>query len=277
MRNVYHGKLLLFGEYLVLNQGAALALPEERYFVRWERKETPDEELLKYLEFLCQEATLSEYLKFHLLEKHLQTGWQLVSDVPRHKGLGSSATIVAAVYDRYKSKKDSEISMDDLQQIFATMENYMHGTSSGFDPLPVYFNQPILRKNNQSVRVNTRLPCLDSWTTELIDSGEERENGEGINRYLDRLKKDKTFASKIDTLTKVNNKLVEAVIKNEKRIAENLLKTFSENQFYLFTDWIPEKIRHEWDENRQEIDSAYKMLGAGGGGYFLKIHFNENL
>lgn len=275
MRNVYHGKLLLFGEYLVLNQGAALALPETRYSVSWDRKETPDEELIRYAEYLAGEASLAPFLKFSLLEKHLQDGWQIVSNVPRHKGLGSSASIVAAVYDRYKSRKDDEVSMDELQQIFADMEHYMHGTSSGFDPLPVYFNQPVLRKNNQSVRVNSPLHCLDNWTIELVDSGVERKDGDGIKRFLQRLENDETFASKIDTLTKVNNKLVEAVIKNERRIAENLLKTFSENQLILFADWIPENIKAKWAESQTETDLAYKMLGAGCGGYFLKIHFGK--
>src|SRR5665811_893955 len=141
----------------------------------------------------------------------------------------------------------------------------MHGKSSGFDPLPIYFDQPVLRKNNQSVLVSNPLPCLDTWKIELIDSGEDRQDGNGISRFLNRLDKDEEFATKIDTLTKVNNKLVEAVIKNEKRIAENLLKTFSENQFYLFADWIPENVREDWDENREKDGSVYKMLGAGGG------------
>lgn len=275
MRQIYHGKLLMFGEYLVLNQGAALALPERGYSVRWENGSMPDPELADYLEFLKSEDFLSDYLKLSLLEKHLESGWHIVSDIPRHKGLGSSASIVAAVYDRYKARQDSEISLNELQEVFAVMENYMHGKSSGFDPLPIYFDQPILRKNNQSVRVQTALPCLQSWTTELVDSGSVRTDRGGIERFLERLKHDKVFAEKIDTLTKVNNKLVEAVIKNEKRIAENLLKTFSENQFYLFADWIPDNIREVWESGREENHSAFKMLGAGGGGFFLKIHFNH--
>ncbi len=272
MRNKYHGKLLLFGEYLVLNQGAALALPEPRYSVSWDCQETPDEELIQYGEYLESQKRLGDYLKLPLLLKHLKGGWQLVSNVPRHKGLGSSATIVAAVYDRYKSKKDDEISMEELQEVFAVMEDFMHGKSSGFDPLPIYFDQPILRKNNQSVRVYNPLPCLDRWSIELIDSGEERTDSKGIQRYLDRLEKDKSFSDKIETLTKVNNKLVEAVIKNEHRIAENLLRTFSENQLILFADWIPANIQKLWNEN-QDDNSVIKMLGAGGGGYFLKIKF----
>ncbi len=273
MRHIFPAKLLLFGEYLVLHQGAALALPDDRFNTRWENKNEPDKDLILYLEYLQEVSELAEFLNFSRLKKHLNAGWQLVSDLPRHKGLGSSASMIAAVYDRYKTKKDSEISMNELQGVFALMENYMHGKSSGFDPLPIYFNQPVLRKNDQSVLVKAELPCLDLWKIELIDSGEERKDDEGVNRFLKRIKEDEDFATKVETLTKVNNKLVEAVIKNEKRIAENLLKTFSENQFYLFDDWIPESIKEDWDKNREEDGSAYKMLGAGGGGYFLKIHF----
>lgn len=274
MRSLYHGKLLLFGEYLVLNQGAALAMPEKRLSVRWECQSQADQELIQYVQFLSEHETLEPYLDIPLLQKHIESGWQLTSDVPRHKGLGSSATIVAAVYDRYKTKKDEDLSMEKLQEIFAAMEDYMHGTSSGFDPLPVYFDQPILRKNNQSVRLSTPLSCLDSWTVEFVDSGAERADRNGITRFVQRLHNNQSFATKIDTLTKVNNKLVEAVIKNERKIAENLLKTFSENQLILFADWIPENIQAIWRGHRQD-NAVYKMLGAGGGGYFLKITFRE--
>lgn len=273
MRHIFPGKLLLFGEYLVLQQGAALALPDDRFHTRWENKDKPDKDLIDYLEYLKNTDELADYLHFSRLEKHLNAGWQLESNLPRHKGLGSSASIVAAMYDRYKTKKDSDLSMDELQKVFALMEHYMHGQSSGFDPLPIYFDQPILRKNNQSVLVKTPLTCLDNWKLELVDSGQERNDGEGVNRFLKRIKEDEDFATKIETLTKVNNKLVEAIIKNEQRIAENLLKTFSENQFFLFADWIPDSIKERWDQNREEKGSAYKMLGAGGGGFFLKIHF----
>lgn len=273
MRQSYPGKLLLFGEYLVLKQGAALALPEPRFESRWDNKEKPDEEIIKYVEHLEKQDQLTDYLNFTRLKKHVEAGWQIISDLPRHKGLGSSASIVAALYDRYKTKKDADITMDELQEVFSNMESYMHGKSSGFDPLPIYFNQAVLRKNNQSVLIKNDLPCLDQWKIELIDSGVEREDGKGVNRFLNRLEKDKKFATKIETLTKVNNKLVEAVIKNEKRIAENLLKTFSENQFFLFDDWIPEGMKQDWNDNRENDSSVYKMLGAGSGGYFLKIHF----
>ncbi|MBY5959869.1 hypothetical protein KUV50_17070 [Membranicola marinus] len=273
MRHTFPGKLLLFGEYLVLQQGAALALPDNRYHTRWENKNNTDKDLIDYLQYLKQIDSLAEYLNLTRLEKHVHAGWHLESNLPQHKGLGSSASIVAALYDRYKIKKDSEVTMDELQEVFASMEHYMHGKSSGFDPLPIYFNQPILRKNNQSVIVNSTLPCLDNWRIELVDSETERQDGAGVDRFLTRIKEDKDFASKVDTLTKVNNKLVEAIIKNEQRIAENLLNTFSENQFFLFADWIPENIKERWDQNRQEENSAFKMLGAGGGGFFLKIHF----
>lgn len=275
MQNSYPAKLLLFGEYLVLRQGAALAVPDERYSTYWEHDEKPDADLITYFNYLKGEKDLQSYLHFPRLEKHLNSGWQLKSDIPRNKGLGSSASIVAAIYDRYKKIQDSELSLDELQSVFSMMEGYMHGKSSGFDPLPIYFHQPALRKNNQSVLVDSQLPCLDSWRFELIDSGHVRQDSKGITRYLERIDQDKNFASKIDTLTKVNNKLVEAIIKNEKRIAENLLKTFTENQFYLFADWIPESIREAWENTMDQDDVVYKILGAGGGGYFLKIHLNQ--
>lgn len=276
MHSKYPSKLLLFGEYLVLQQGAALAIPDERYQTQWVKKEKSDPEMVEYLTYLKDQEFLKSYLNFNRLEKHLNAGWKLESNIPRHVGLGSSASFVAAVYDRYKTKKDAEVSMSQFQQIFSLMENYMHGTSSGFDPLPIYFRQPILRKNNQSVLVSSKISCLDQWTLELIDSGSPREKNHWIQKFLDKVKADKEFATRIDTLTKVNNKMVEAVIKNEKRIAENLLTTYSENQYYLFDEWIPESMKIHWEESMKDPNYIVKILGAGGGGFFLKIHFQPD-
>jgi len=274
MHSTYPSKLLLFGEYLVLQQGAALAIPDTRYQTRWVHKDDPDTEMIEYLHYLKNQDFLKYYLDLNRLEKHLKNGWQLQSDIPRHMGLGSSASFIAAIYDRYKSEPDSEVSMDLLQRIFAAMEDYMHGTSSGFDPMPIYFRQPVLRKNNQSVLVNTSIPCLDHWQLELVDSGSPRKKNHWIQKFLDKIESDKKFEDKIKTLTKVNNKMVEAVIKNERSIAENLLTTFSDNQFHLFENWIPDSIKTQWEETRNNPRAIMKILGAGGGGYFLRINFD---
>lgn len=274
MQITYPSKLLLFGEYLVLQQGAALAIPDDRYQTRWVHKDAPNAEMIEYLDYLKNQKFLKYYLDLNRLEKHLKEGWQIESDIPRHMGLGSSASIIAAIYDQFKSQADSEVPMDLLQQIFATMEAFMHGTSSGFDPMPIYFRQAVLRKNNQSVLINSAIPCLDQWQLELVDSGSPRKKNHWIQKFTDKIKSDKNFDEQIKTLTKVNNKMVEAVIKNEKNIAENLLTTFSDNQLHLFENWIPDNIKDQWRETQNDPRTVMKILGAGGGGYFLRIHFS---
>src|SRR5690625_5711212 len=85
--------------------------------------------MLEYLEYLKNKELTESHLNLDRMERHLKNGWQLESDIPRHMGLGSSASFIAAIYDRYKTMPDSEVSMDQLQQIFATMEDFMHGKS----------------------------------------------------------------------------------------------------------------------------------------------------
>lgn len=274
MQNNYPSKLLLFGEYLVLQQGAALAIPDDRHQTKWVRKEESNAEMLEYLEYLKSNELTKSHLNLDRLEKHLKNGWQLESDIPRHMGLGSSASFVAAIYDRYKTVADSEMPMEELQQIFATMEDFMHGKSSGFDPMPIYFRQPVLRKNNQSVLINNPISCLENWELELVDSGGPRGKNQWINKFLKKVEADEEFKENIKTLTKVNNKMVEAVIKNERSVAENLLTTFSNNQFHLFENWIPDSIKDQWEATNSNPGSVMKILGAGGGGYFLRIHFH---
>src|SRR5690625_6345546 len=126
MQNNYPSKLLLFGEYLVLQQGAALAIPDDRYQTKWVRKEESSAEMLEYLEYLKNKELTESHLNLDRMERHLKNGWKMESDIPRNMGLGSSASFILSIYDQYNTMPDSAESMDQIQDIFASRDDVFH-------------------------------------------------------------------------------------------------------------------------------------------------------
>ena len=50
------------------------------------------------------------------------------------------------------------------------------------------------------------------------------------------------------------------------------MKTYSQKQFYLFKDFIPENVRQEWQKGLDSEEFYMKLCGAGMGGMYLKFH-----
>lgn len=98
------------------------------------------QELARFCAFLQEAEGLAGIIDADSLESDLQNGWYLDSDVPIGYGLGSSGMVVAAVYDRY-ARSPIQDAMD-LKALFARMEGYFHGSSSGIDPLQCYLGKP---------------------------------------------------------------------------------------------------------------------------------------
>ena len=72
------------------------------------------------------------------------------SSIPQGYGVGSSGALVASIYDQYAADKITVLEnltrdkLLKLKQIFALMESFFHGKSSGLDPLNSYLSLPIL-------------------------------------------------------------------------------------------------------------------------------------
>ena len=102
-----------------------------------------------------------------------------ISTVSQRLWGGSSGALVAAFYDRYALDKISP--QDDLspeklarlKSIFAAMESYFHGQSSGLDPLNSYLSLPLLIHSKNKIEP-TGIPKqnpLGKGAVFLIDTG----------------------------------------------------------------------------------------------------------
>ena len=141
MRDHYYSKVILFGEYSMIFDATALMIPLKRFSAQWQlplsfnrAASLPSNQSLKrFCQYLSENETLSYLFDLQALKKDLDDGLFLASNVPSGYGLGSSGTLVAAVYDRYALQKTENYLQ--LKTLFGQMESHFHGSSSGIDPL----------------------------------------------------------------------------------------------------------------------------------------------
>lgn len=258
---------------MVLSGGAALAIPYPRYSGQWKQEQSPSVELTEYVEYLTSISALSPVIHFSKLQQDVALGWQFESTIPIGSGLGSSAAVVAAILDRYQQKTAADLDLDEIQSIFKQMEGYMHGESSGMDPLPIYYNQPIIVQSDGNKQRCLELSVIESWDLEVIDSGIHREALPWITHFKNKWSTDENFAREMTTLSELNNQIVHGIIQGDNQDLPKLLKEYSYCQFEHMSDWIPPSIQSIWLESFSQSNEIIKLLGAGGGGCFLRIRF----
>ena len=152
--SLYYGKILLFGEYGIIQDSMGLSIPYTDYNGKFlfdnktEESRKSNELLIKFyhhLLILQHKNELPCSLDLTQFKSDLDNGLHFDSSIPQGFGIGSSGAIVAAIYDRYcvenKIDAESQISNEDILELkntFGKLESYYHGTSSGLDPLICY-------------------------------------------------------------------------------------------------------------------------------------------
>ena len=185
--------------------------------------------------------------------------------MPSGYGLGSSGTLVAAVYDRYAiQKKDDYLQ---LKTLFGKMESHFHGSSSGIDPLQCYLGKPFkitpkgvellsddfLKKDIHICLIDTK---IKSNTKPLVEHFKtQRENPDFLNRFQSEYVH--CVTSCIDAMISSNKELFFKSLKQlTKGQLEFLRPMITDNTLGLFTTSF-------------DFNFGVKISGSGGGGYVL--------
>lgn len=179
----YPAKLLLFGEHILLTGAPALAVPVPAFAGHWSWSESMVGKQKRLLEF-AQSDTLKfvRGLDVQRFQQDLSQGLFLDSNIPTGYGLGSSGALCAAIYDRYCTEKTTDL--DVLKSIFAQMEGFFHGSSSGIDPLTSYLAQPVLIENKTEVQLAVTQSWAEPPTVFLLDSTLPRQTGPLVQWFL---------------------------------------------------------------------------------------------
>lgn len=252
----YPGKILLFGEYTILQGGYAVAVPSSHYIGQWTSASQLNPEVDAFLNFI----KASNFPFLHPIEDIEFTHFEC--NIPIGYGLGSSGVITAGVYDLLK--KDTPKDLDQLKDQLAQMESFFHGRSSGFDPLVSLIQKAISMSDG---KINVLQESLDLSKTWLINSNAARSTSDMVSVFNKKMEEDR-FQQFFDAQWKrlVNEQVT--YLLEERRLNFDLWKQLSALQLEHLDEFILDSIRSIWEKG-MEHDYYLKLCGAGGGGMYL--------
>lgn len=281
----------MFGEYSVIFNSMALTIPYTHFkgqlsFIsnykytdfEWAKESNISiQEFADYLGILQENGELLCPINVERLNADLQKGLYFESTIPQGFGVGSSGALVAAIYVEYAEEKIqsdrnlSKKSIFKLKAIFAQMESFFHGKSSGLDPLNCYIQYPLLIKNSSEIKTVgiPRNKFDKSGAIFLVNSGKPGKTAPLVNHFLENYK-DEVYKQAIDEyLIPLNNKLINALLEGRGNEFFELLNKLSNFQLQYFDRMIPQSIREIWKEGISSKKYSLKLCGSGGGGFML--------
>ena len=280
---LFYAKILLFGEYGIIEDSQGLTLPYSFYKGTMKLSDLDSEfekksnvSLQKYSEYL-KNLELPENFKLNIsaFQKDIKKGLFFDSNIPQGYGVGSSGALVAAIFERYSVNKlvPENISKDDLKnlkKVFGEMESYFHGKSSGIDPLICYMNLPILIENKENVdKVSIPESQEGKGAIFLIDSGMTGETGPMVQIFFEKMKTEGFRKTLKEEFIRYNNACIDAFLKKEMNPLFKNLKNLSVWAYEHFKPMIPQSIYKVWKKGIDTNAYYLKLCGSGGGGYIL--------
>ncbi len=290
---LFYSKILLFGEYGIIKDSKGLSIPYNFYNGALKIDQNPSEDALKsnaslakfyhHLKALSEGDDLAVEFDLVKLKEDIDAGMYFDSSIPQGYGVGSSGALVAAVYDKYAFDKITVLEnlekskLIKLKEIFATMESFFHGKSSGLDPLNSYLSLPILINSKENIE-----PAgIPSQTQDgkggvfLLDSGIVGETAPMVNIFMENMKQEGFRKMIKDKFIKHTDACVENFLMGDFKSLFSNVKQLSNVVFDNFKPMIPEQFHKLWKHGIDTNTYYLKLCGSGGGGYMLG--FTEDL
>lgn len=264
----FPAKILLFGEYTILQGSEGLAMPLPDYHGVWEKRATSEavkRDLAKLATYIEQNNDL-RHLDMGQFREDLEAGWSFNSNIPVGYGVGSSGALTAALYQKYARDKQTELTA--LKKELGQIEGFFHGSSSGLDPLVSYLNQPIQMKTKTELAVLSAVPDFNT-SFYLIDTGIRRSTEKWVHLFFKKLK-DQAFKNHLEVeLVPAVNDAIHAFLNNRSASLFGHMHQISMLQFEFFREMIPEKFQSTWKAGLAGDAYKLKLCGAGGGGFII--------
>ena len=280
---LFYAKILLFGEYGIIEDSQGLTLPYSFYKGtlkfsdnQSDFEKNSNESLQKYSDYLTT-LELSKDFKIDVeaFKKDIEKGLFFDSNIPQGYGVGSSGALVAAIFEKYSFKKYnpstiSKTQLKDLKKVFGELESFFHGKSSGIDPLICYMNLPILIENRESVdKVSIPKEEAGKGAIFLIDSGSIGETGPMVQIFFEKLKNEGFRKTLKEEFIKYNNACIDTFLNKEMTPFFKNLKNLSKWAYVHFKPMIPNNLYNAWKKGLDTNAYYLKLCGSGGGGYIL--------
>jgi len=284
---LFYSKILLFGEYGIIQDSKGLSIPYNFYKGALKSDENPTDEakksnqsLVKFVTYLKQlQSEQPDLVTFNieLLQNDVNHGMYFDSSIPQGYGVGSSGALVAAIYDKYAANKITVLEnltrekLLQLKSIFSNMESFFHGKSSGLDPLNSYLSLPILINSKDNIEA-AGIPSQSATgkgAVFLLDSGIVGETAPMVNIFMENLK-DQGFRKMLKSqFIKYTDSCVENFLQGDMKSLFKNTKELSKVVLSNFKPMIPEQFHQIWQNGIETNDYYLKLCGSGGGGYIL--------
>lgn len=279
---LFYAKILLFGEYGIIKDSKGLSIPYN--FYRGALKlnapvafEDSHEKLKRFCTHLKTISTDVVSFNWERLESDLAQKMYFDSSIPQGYGVGSSGALVAAIYDQYALGKITvleNLTKDKLVQlkaVFAAMESFFHGKSSGLDPLNSYLSLPLLIHSRNSIEP-TGIPSQNpegKGAVFLLDSGIVGETAPMVSIFMQNMEQESFRLMMKDQFIKYTDQCIEDFLHGNLRSLFTHTKKLSHLVLNNFKPMIPEKFHALWKQGLETNDYYLKLCGSGGGGYIL--------
>jgi mevalonate kinase len=280
---LFYAKILLFGEYGIIKDSKGLAIPYNAYRGALKTSESllgnaleSNQNLDRFYKYLA--ALQTDLVSFNLVsfKKDVENGMYFDSSIPQGYGVGSSGALVASIYDKYAANKTTVLEnltrdkLLNLKAIFALMESFFHGKSSGLDPLNSYLSLPILINSKDHVEP-AGIPSQKEGkgAVFLLDSEQVGETEPMVNIFMNKMKNEgfrKMISEEFSTTT---DACIEDFLQGDVKSLFGNVKSLSKIVLTNFKPMIPDAFHKVWEKGISTNDYYLKLCGSGGGGYIL--------
>jgi len=280
---LFYAKILLFGEYGIIKDSKGLAIPYNAYrgALKTSKNLTgksleSNQNLERLYQYLA--ALQTNLVSFNLVsfKEDLENGMYFDSSIPQGYGVGSSGALVASIYDKYAAEKTTVLEnltrdkLLNLKSVFALMESFFHGKSSGLDPLNSYLSLPILINSKDNVEP-AGIPSQKQGkgAVFLLDSEQVGETEPMVNIFMNKMKNEgfrKMISEEFSTTT---DACIDDFLQGNVKSLFGNVKSLSKIVLTNFKPMIPDAFHKVWEKGISTNDYYLKLCGSGGGGYIL--------
>ncbi len=281
---LFFAKILLFGEYGIIKHSKGLSIPYNFFRgalkltdLHNETTKTSNQKLVDFAQYLKGLPKNLVVFDWDRMNSDFDKNLYFDSSIPQGYGVGSSGALVAAFYDRYALDKITVLEnltpdkLAVLKNIFAKMESFFHGKSSGLDPLNSYLSLPILIHSKDQIEP-TGLPAQNpkgKGAVFLLDSGASGETAPMVSLFLENMEKESFSIMMREEFITVTDNCVEDFLKgNIKSLFKNI-KSLSAIVLKYFRPMIPSEFHDLWKKGIETNTYYLKLCGSGGGGFML--------
>lgn len=284
---LFYSKILLFGEYGIIKDSKGLSIPYNIYngALKIDAHHTvsttkSNDSLRRFAAHLAQlEKDQMELVHFNIseLNKDIEAGLYFDSSIPQGYGVGSSGALVAAIYDQYAQNKITVLEnltrekLLQLKEIFAAMESFFHGKSSGLDPLNSYLSLPILINSKEDIE-SAHIPSQATngkGAVFLLDTGTTGETAPMVHIFMENMKQEGFRNMLKDQFVKHTDACVNDFLKGDVKSLFGNVKQLSKVVLDNFKPMIPNEFHNLWKKGIDTNAYYLKLCGSGGGGYML--------